>query len=459
MFRPRCDKTIDMTSGSLWRNTLLFALPLFVSGLLQLLFNAADTIVVGRFSGQEALAAVGSVGSLNSLLINIFIGLSTGANVTVARALGAGDREKAGAAVHTAVSLSLISGVFLAFLGYFAARPLLLLMGTPDDVIELAVLYVRIIFLGMPVQMLYNFSASILRAAGDTKRPLYFLTVSGLVNIALNLLFVIVFKMSVAGVALATVLSHFVSAGLVVRSLLLRRDAVQLHPRRLRIDRPMLLQIVRIGLPSGIQGSMFSISNTLIQSAINSFGTVAMAGSAAASNLCSFLYQGVVAFQSTATTFTGQNVGAKKYRRVLKTQLVCQLWCFIVTTVMGALNLIFGEELLSLYNSDPEVIRWGMQRIVVANAPEFLMGIMSVFSGGLRGMGYSFLPMCLSLSGICLLRVVWLSTVFRAYPTMTCLMLSHPVSWVLTGIPMGIFFFICLNRLKKKLDVPDPAAP
>ena len=458
MFKSRPHRNIVMTEGSLWRNTLLFAMPIFFSGLLQLFFNAADTIVVGRFAGQEALAAVGSVGSLNALLVNIFMGLSVGANVIVARSVGAGDHEKVHEAVHTSITVSVVCGVFLAFLGYFVARPMLLLMGTPEDVLDLAVLYVRIIFIGMPIQMLYNFAAAILRAVGDTKRPLYFLTAAGIVNVFLNLFFVIVFDMSVEGVALATVLSHFVSTGLVVRSLLTRTDSVHLNPRQLGINRKLLLQIIRIGLPSGIQSSMFSISNMLIQSSINSFGTIAMAGSAAASNLCSFIYQAVAAFQSTATTFTGQNVGARKPRRVMKTQTVCQLWCLIITGVMGVGNYIFGEQLLSLYNTDPEVIEWGMQRIVVANAPYFLMGIHSVFSGGLRGMGYSLLPMSISLGGICLLRVVWLATAFRAYPTMTCLMLSHPLSWICTSIPMGIFFFIFYHRLKKNHSAQELAA-
>ncbi len=458
MFKSRAHRNIVMTEGSLWKNTLLFALPIFLSGLLQLFFNAADTIVVGRFAGQQALAAVGSVGSLNALLVNVFIGLSVGTNVIVARAVGAGDHEKVRSAVHTSLTVSVICGILLAFIGFFAARPLLLMMGTPEDVIDLAALYVRIIFLGMPIQMLYNFSASILRAVGDTKRPLYFLTAAGIVNVLLNLLFVIVFEMSVAGVALATVLSHFISTGLVVHSLLTRSDAVRVDPRQLRIDPHILLQIARIGLPSGVQSSMFSISNILIQSSINSFGTIAMAGSAAAANLCSFIYQAVAAFQNAATTFTGQNMGAKKPRRVLKTQYVCQLWCLIVTGIMGAGNLIFGEQLLSLYNTDPEVISYGMQRIAVGNAPYFLMGMHCIFSGGMRGMGYSFLPMCISLCGICLTRVVWLATAFRAYPTMTCLMLSHPVSWILTTLFMGPFFFMYYNRLKKTASAAELAA-
>lgn len=452
MFKPRAHRNIVMTEGSLWRSTLLFALPIFLSGLLQLFFNAADTIVVGRFAGQEALAAVGSVGSLNALLVNIFLGLSIGANVIVARSIGAGDRQKVHNAVHTAITISVICGVALAFIGFFAARPLLLLMGSPEDVIDLSTLYVRIIFLGMPIQMLYNFSASILRAVGDTKRPLYFLTAAGIVNVVLNLIFVIIFKMSVAGVALATVISHFVSTSLVIRSLLTRHDEIRLNPRKLRVDFKLLWQIVRIGVPSGVQSSMFSISNILIQSSINSFGTIAMAGAAAATNLCSFIFQAVAAFQSTATTFTSQNVGARNAQRVLKTQYVCQLWCIIITSIMGVGNLVFGRQLLSLYNTDPEVIQWGMQRILVANTPYFLMGMQSVFSGGLRGMGYSLLPMCISLAGICLTRVIWLATVFRTYPTMICLMLSHPVSWLVTLVFMGPFFFIAYNRLKKTLD-------
>lgn len=458
MFRSHAHRNIVMTEGSLWRNTLLFAFPLMISGLLQLLFNAADTIVVGRFSGQEALAAVGSVGSLNSLLVNLFLGLSTGTNVVVARYIGAQDLRNARQAVHTAVGVSVIGGLILGVIGVVLARPLLVLMDSPADVIDLSVLYVRIIFVGMPVQMLYNFCAAILRAVGDTKRPLYFLTVAGVLNVILNLVFVIVFKMSVAGVALATIISQAVSALLVVRSLMLREDAVHLDIKQLRINGRILLEITRIGLPSGIQGSMFSISNVLIQSSVNSFGTIAMAGNAAASNICSFVHQGVQSIAQTVTAFVGQNMGARKPRRILRVMWVCQVWNLVFTGLLGAGSYIFGETLLSLYNTDPEVIRLGLERMLVVNVPYFLLGVYDVFSGALRGIGYSILPMCIALGGICLLRVIWVSTVFTSWRTMTGLMLSYPVSWGLTAIVMGTCFFLLFKRVKQRFSPTELAA-
>ena len=458
MFKSHPHRNIVMTEGSLWRNTLLFALPLMLSGLLQLLFNAADTIVVGRFSGQEALAAVGSVGSLNSLLVNVFLGLSTGTNVVVARYIGAKDAKNTRDAVHTAVTVSVIGGAVLAVLGFVLARPILILMDSPADVIDLSVLYIRIIFIGMPVQMLYNFAAAILRSVGDTKRPLYFLTTAGVINVILNLIFVIVFHMSVAGVALATIISQAVSAYLVVRSLMLREDEVHLNVKKLCIKPRILLEITRIGLPSGIQSSMFSIANILIQSSVNSFGTVAMAGNAAASNICSFVHQGVQATAQTVTAFAGQNMGARKPRRILHVMWVCQIWNLVFTGLMGAGSYIFGETLMSLYNTNPEVIRLGMERMLVVNVPYFLMGVYDVFSGALRGIGYSLLPMIITLAGICLLRIAWLATFFKAMPTMTGLMLTYPVSWLVTSIIMGTFFFILFKRTQKQCSPLELAA-
>ena len=449
MFKSHSHRNIVMTEGSLWSSTLLFAIPLLLSGLLQLLFNAADTIVVGRFSGQEALAAVGSVGSLNALLVNLFLGLSTGTTVVVARFIGAKDRKNAHDAVHTAVSVSVLGGLMLAVIGYVLARPILQWMGSPDDVIDLAVLYVRIIFIGMPVQMLYNFSAAVLRSVGDTRRPLYFLAVSGVINVILNLIFVVVFHMSVAGVALATILSQIVSAWLVVRSLMLREDEVHLEIRDLRISLKLLKEITRIGLPSGVQSSMFSIANILIQSSVNSFGTVAMAANAAAGNICSFVHQGVQATAQTVTAFAGQNMGARKPRRILHVMWVCQAWNLVFTGIMGVGSYVFGNQLLSMYTTSAEVVRLGMERMLVVNVPYILMGVYDIFSGALRGIGYSLLPMIITICGICLLRIAWLATFFKAYPTMTGLMLTYPVSWIVTSIVMGAFFFVLFKRMQK----------
>ena len=443
----RRSRNIDMTEGPLLKSILLFSLPLMFSGVLQLLFNAADTIVVGRFVGEEALAAVGSVGSLNALIVSLFTGLSIGSNVIVARQIGAEDHKGISDAVHTSVAISLICGVVLAFAGFFLAHPLLLLMGSPEDVIDLSVLYVRIIFLGMPVQMVYNFCAAILRAAGDTKRPLYFLTIAGVVNFLLNLLFVIVFKMSVAGVALATVLSQVLSTVLIVRSLTLREDSVHLKLKKLRIVPAQLLQILRIGLPCGVQSSVFALSNVLIQSSLNSFGTSAMAGNAAAANIGSFVSQGVVAFMQAAPSFVSCNMGARKPRRALNAMWSCQLWSFVFSSVMGIGAYLFGEQLLSLYNTDPAVIAFGMQRMLLVYLPYFLTGPMEIFSGALRGIGYSMLPMCISLLGACAFRIVWILTIFQGQRTLYCLLLSYPVSWILTAAVMGAFFFLLFRRV------------
>jgi len=449
MFRTRAHHAIDMTEGPLLKNILIFALPLMFSGILQLLFNAADTIVVGRYAGEAALAAVGSVGALNNLIVSLFIGLATGSNVVVARQMGARNYKGVQDAVHTSVCVSLLSGVVLAFVGFFLARPLLMMMGSPEDVIDLSVLYVRIIFLGMPVQMVYNFCAAILRSVGDTKRPLYFLTVSGVINVVLNLIFVIGFGMTVDGVALATILSQIVSAVLVVRSLTLREDAVRLNLKKLRIHRDMLAQIVKIGLPSGIQGSVFAISNVLIQSSVNSFGTIAMAGNAAAGNIGGFVYQGISAFVQAVTSFVSQNMGARKPRRALHSMWACHLWSFIFTFSLGLLSVIFGKQLLSLYNTDPEVIRWGMLRMVINHIPYFLCAFMEIFSGALRGIGYSLLPMVISLLGACAFRIVWIYTIFQKIRTMECLLLSWPISWVLTTLVMAFFFFLLYKRVCK----------
>jgi len=458
MFRSHTHRNINMTEGPLFRSTLLFSLPLIFSGWLQLLFNAADTIVVGRFSGSQALAAVGSTGSVNQLLICLFLGLGTGANVVVARAIGAKDYRLASNAAHTAVTTAVLSGLILAVVGNVLARPLLQMMDSPADVIDLSTIYMRIIFLGMPMQLLYNFCAALLRSVGDTKRPLYFLSVAGVANVLLNLLFVIVFKMSVAGVALATVASHTISALLALRSLTHRDDTLKIELKKLRIDLKIFLEIARIGLPTGIQSAMFSIANVLIQSTRNSFGSVVMAGCAAAANVGGFISQGLNAFAMACTSFVSQNYGAKKPRRILRAMWVCQAWSFAISGTLGVLGFIFGKQLLSLYNTDPEVIYWGFQQFCLANVPIALMGFQSIFSGALRGMGYSMLPMCVSLIGICAFRVVWVMTIFKLNPTLLCLNISYPVSWVLTGIVMGCVFFHFYKHVKTRLAPETPVA-
>ena len=417
-----------------------------LSGILQLLFNAADTIVVGRFAGNEALAAVGSVGSLNNMIISLFIGLSVGANVLVARYTGSRNDRAVSDTVHTSVLLSLAGGVLLMIIGVALARPLLELMGSPEDVIDLAVLYVRIIFLGMPVQMLYNFCAAILRAVGDTQRPLYYLTIAGVVNVLLNLVFVILFHLSVAGVALATIISQAISALLVTRALLNMEGPTRLFLNRLRIHPGKLREIIRIGLPAGIQSSVFSLSNVVIQSSVNSFGSVVIAGNAASSNVGNFVYQAMNTFQQAITCFAGQNIGARKPRRIVSAMKVCMFWAVSFGLVLGMLSCVFGTQLLSLFSADPAVIAAGMERQIIVCAPYFLCGMMDVMTGALRGIGYSLLPMIVSILGACAFRLFWVFTVFAAYPTLPCLMLSYPVSWLLTFSVLLVIFLVLWNR-------------
>ena len=451
MFSKQTSRTMDMTQGPLLTQVLVFALPIMLSGILQLLFNAADTIVVGRFAGNEALAAVGSVGSLNNMIISLFIGLSVGANVLVARYTGSRNDRAVSDTVHTSVLLSLVGGVLLMIVGVLIARPLLELMGSPDDVIGLAVLYVRIIFLGMPVQMLYNFCAAILRAVGDTQRPLYYLTVAGVVNVVLNLVFVIGLHLSVAGVALATIISQAISALLVTRALLNMEGPTRLFLHRLRIHPGKLREIIRIGLPAGIQSSVFSLSNVVIQSSVNSFGSVVIAGNAASSNVGNFVYQAMNTFQQAITCFAGQNIGARKPRRIVSAMKVCMFWAVSFGLVLGMLSCVFGTQLLSLFSADPAVIAAGMERQVIVCAPYFLCGMMDVMTGALRGIGYSLLPMIVSILGACAFRLFWVFTVFAAYPTLPCLMLSYPVSWLLTFSVLLVIFLV----LWKKSFVPQ----
>ena len=458
MFKTHAHRTLDMTQGPVFSQVIFFALPIMLSSILQLLFNAADTIVVGRFAGSEALAAVGSVGSLNNLIISLFIGLSVGANVLVARFTGSRENKHVSETVHTAVLLSLVGGVFLTVVGFTLARPLLHMMGSPEDVIDLAVLYVRILFIGMPVQMLYNFCAAVLRAVGDTKRPLYFLTIAGVINVILNLIFVIAFHMSVAGVALATIISQAVSAWLVMHSLMLMDGPTRLNLRRLHFNPRMLREIIRIGLPAGIQSSVFSLSNVVIQSSVNSFGSVVIAGNAASSNIGSFIYQAMNTFQQAITCFAGQNIGAHKPRRILDSMKACMVWAVIFGVVMGGASCIWGEELLGFYSSDPAVIAAGMERQIIVCAPYFLCGMMDVMTGVLRGIGYSLLPMIVSILGACAFRILWVATVFAAVPTLECLMVSYPVSWALTFIVLLLLFIPIWKRVKSHFTPEELAA-
>lgn len=446
---------MDMTTGPLLPKVLMFSLPLIASGILQLLFNAADMVVVGRYAGKECLAAVGSTGSLINLMVNVFIGLSVGSSVTVARAFGANDPAAVHRSVHTAVSLALIAGMLVGLIGFLFCRPLLRLMENP--VLDLASTYMRIYFLGMPFNMIYNFGASILRAVGDTKRPLRYLTIAGVVNVVLNLILVIVFHMNVAGVAIATVVSQAISAVLVLLCLMRSHGAVHLDLRELCIHRRELMDIAKVGLPAGLQGSLFSISNVLIQASVNSFGEVVVAANSAGSNLEGFVYTSMNAIHQAALTFASQNLGAGKIRRVRRSMWICLGTVTVIGLVMGMAMYLCGRPLLSLYLDDPHaidpltgisVLDYGLKRMFYILPLYCLCGLMDVAVGTLRGIGYSVMPMLVSLTGACLFRVVWILTVFAANPTLDVLYVSYPISWALTfGVHMLCYAFIARRKL------------
>lgn len=441
-------KTMDMCNGPLLGKILIFSIPLMLSGMLQLLFNAADVIVVGRFVGHQALAAVGSTSALINLLINVFIGFSIGTNVMVARYMGSKNDKDVSEVVHTSITFSVICGLFLIILGMILSKPLLVLMGTPEDVLDQAALYMKVYFAGMPIIMLYNFGNAIFRAIGDTKKPLYFLAIAGILNVILNLIFVIQFHMGVEGVALATVLSQILSSYLIVRSLMHSDEAYKVELKKLKINKLKLIQIVKIGLPAGIQGAVFSISNVLIQSSINLFGSVAMAGSTAASNIEGFVYIAMNSFHQSALSFISQNYGAGHLDRVKKIMWIC-LGCVVATgLVLGLTAFGFGNQLLRIYSSDTEVISYGLLRMLNVCIPYFLCGAMDVMVGCSRGLGHSFIPMVVSLAGACGLRIVWIFSVFQWYKTLPVLYMSYPVTWGITFICQFICFVIVYKKIK-----------
>ena len=434
---------IDMLNGPVMPKLLSFALPLMLSSMLQLTFNAADVIVVGRFEGDAALAAVGTPGALINLLINLFLGLSVGANVVVAQCYGAGNFKDTGEAVHTAVALSLLGGVGVGILGFFMAGTFLGMMNTPGEVLPLATDYMRIYFLGMPANLLYNFGAAILRAVGDTRRPLTYLTISGVVNVALNLLFVIVFHMGVSGVALATIISQAISAALVVLCLIRTEGAIHLDPRKVRLKGDKVLQIAKVGLPAGLQGMVFSISNVLIQSTVNSFGKVAVAGNTTASNIEGYIYVAMNSIYQAAITFTGQNVGARKFERIARVARDSLLAVFGIGAAMGAALMLFKATLFGIYTGDEAVIAAASMRSNVIAPTYFICGMMDTTVGLLRGMGSSVMPMVVSIMGACVLRIVWIMTIYRLNPTLTMLYISYPVSWAITfSAHMACYFYV-----------------
>lgn len=443
---------IDMCSGSILKKMILFAVPLMCSGVLQLLFNAADVIVVGKFAGDNSLAAVGSTTSLIGLLTNLFIGLSVGGNVLTAHFYGAKQEKELQETVHTAITLSLISGVILTIVGVFGAETVLNWMDTPPEVLDKAVLYLRIYFAGMTATMVYNFGSAILRAIGDTKRPLYFLFTAGIINIVLNLYFVIRWKMDVAGVGLATVISQCISAVLVIRCLMKERPEIRLHLKKLRLVPDKFRRILQIGLPAGLQGTLFSLSNVVIQSSVNSFGATIVAGNSAALNIEGFGYTAMNAFHQAAISFTGQNIGAKKYERVNRILTSALLCVVCVGLGFAALMFVRGEWFLGLYSSNETVIQAGMVRLRIITATYFIAGMMDVFVGALRGLGYSVFPMIVSLIGVCGLRLLWVSTVFKieAWHTPMGIYLTYPLSWTITVLTLLIGFLIIRKKLGKR---------
>lgn len=445
-------RNIDMTSGPLFRNIISYTIPIMLTGFLQLLFNAADLIVVGQFCGSISVAAVGATGSITNLIVNFFIGLSVGTGVAVAQALGAGDAKKTHRTVHTALPTALISGVIITVIGVTFSETFLRWMNTPENVLPLSATYMKIYFAGIIFMMVYNFCASILRATGDTKSPLIFLTIAGVINVVLNVIFVTVFHLNVAGVALATTIPQGVSAVLVVIALKRRNDACQLHFSEMRFHKAEFLEIVRIGLPAGIQSALFSISNVIIQSSINSFGDVLMSGNAAATNIEGFVFVILNAFHQTALNFTGQNVGANQYKRAKKVVLICLANVLIIGLTVSTAMYLSGRQLLSIYIPDsPEAIEWGLVRMGCLFLPYCLLGLMDVSTGALRGMGVSLAPMIISVLGVCGIRIGWIYTIFQIpqFHTPQWLYYSYAVSWAVTFVIQLAAFFIVYEKKKK----------
>ena len=446
----RISYRMDMTEGPLTTKIIKFTIPVMLSGILQLLFNTADVIVVGRFTGKTALAAVGSTGSLINLLVSLFIGLSIGTNVLVARYQGAKDDKAVSETVHTSIALGIVGGLILLIIGVVATRPLLEMMATPEDVIDQSTLYMRILFFGMPLNLILNFGAAILRAIGDTKRPLYYLTIAGVINLFLNIFLVTVFSLGVAGVAIATVISEGVSCGLILLCLKHETGAIRLYFNRIKINPSKCIDIMKIGLPAGLQGCIFSISNVLIQSSVNSFGSTVMAGNTAASNIEGFVYVSMNSLHQTCISFTSQNFGAGKFKRIKKVLINCLIIVAITGLVLGNSAYFFGKFLLSAYNNEAEVISYGLIRLSIISTMYFLCGLMDVMVGAMRGIGYSILPMIVSLVGACGLRILWIYTVFVKFRTLDILFISYPVTWTITFLSHLVCYYIVTRKYKDK---------
>ena len=441
---------IDMCSGPIVSRLLLFTGPLVLSSVLQLLFNAADVVVVGKFAGDNSLAAVGSVGPLINLMVSAFMGLSVGSNVLASRYYGSRDDAQLSKTVHTSMLVSLLSGIVLSVVGVIFATRILVWMNSPDETLPLASLYLKIYFLGMPASMVYNFGSAILRAVGDTKRPMYYLTVAGIINVILNLFFVISLHMDVAGVGTATVISQVISAVLVTRCLMKESGALKLSLTNLCIDKAVLLRIVRIGLPASFQGMLFSLSNVIIQSSVNSFGATVVAGNSAAQNIEGFVYVSMNAFYQACISFVSANVGARRYERINRIVIRAELCVIATGMLLGGSAYLFGYELLSIYTDSEAVAAAGLVRMMYVSLPYFLCGMMDVMVGGLRGLGYAILPMIVSLVGACGLRLLWIFTFFRLprFHETRFLYVTYPVSWTVTFLT----HVICYIIVKRKFD-------
>ena len=441
---------IDMCNGSIMDKLISFSLPLMLSGILQLMFNAVDIVVVGRFSGSQALAAVGSTTALINIFTNLFIGISLGANVLAARFYASGKEKEMSETVHTAITLALISGIIMAGVGLLLAKLALELMGTPSDVIELSTLYMRIYFCGMPFFMLYNYGAAILRAVGDTKRPLVFLIISGVANAGLNMILVIIFHMGVAGVGIGTVISQLISCVLVLRCLYKSEGCYQLRFSKLRIQKVYLRQIFQVGIPAGIQSTVINFSNALLQSSVNSFGSTAMAGYTAANNILGFLYASVNAVTQACMSFTSQNYGVGKYKRMDRVLINCLILSVVISGVLGCGSYAFGTEILKVYTEDPKVIQCGLEILSMTTVTYFLCGIMDLFPGALRGMGRSGVPMILSIIGTVGTRIVWIFMLFPQHRSLKFLFISYPASWLFTIVMQVICFYFVRKQVHAK---------
>lgn len=449
MFMFSKNNDMDMCSGPLFVKILSFAFPIMIMNLLQLLFNAVDMIVIGRFSGSGALAAVGAAGPLINLIITLFMGLSVGTSVVVAQNWGADRPTDVSRSVHTSIFVSIIAGLIVMAVGIIFCESLLEIMGTPKDIFYLSVKYMKIYFIGIPAAMVYNFAAAILRAVGDSRHPMYYLIITGFVNVIFNLFFVIVLHMSVEGVAWATVISQYLSVLLIMACLYRSSEPIRFVPRKMGIDKDKLKNIVKIGLPAGLQGLLFSISNVLIQSAVNSFGSTMVAASSASANVEGLFGTTMNAYYNAAITFTGQNMGAKKYDRIDTIAKICTLLIFATWIILGGGTLLFGRQLIGIYTSDPEVVELAMLRLNVMMIAYFTCGIMNVFPGLTRGMGYSLSPMFCTLIGACLMRIVWLATFFAWNPTVIMLFVCYPITWSLAGLGQVGIFFYARNQIRK----------